>query len=56
MYLPTLLGCLHRQDEEAFNADFAAAFSKLLELGVPSFGEAHGKVAAPGLKPNLGST
>ena len=28
-----------RQDEEAFNTDFAAAFAKLLELGVPAFGE-----------------
>jgi hypothetical protein len=28
-----------RQDDEAFNADFAAAFAKLLELGVPAFGE-----------------
>jgi hypothetical protein len=27
------------QDEESFNADFAAAFSKLLELGVPAFGQ-----------------
>lgn len=32
--------CWHlRQDDEAFNADFAAAFAKLLELGVPAFGE-----------------
>jgi cytochrome c peroxidase len=44
----------YAKDDEAFNADFAAAFAKLLELGVPAFGEAKGEVAPPGLQPNLG--
>ena len=36
----SMISCWHlRQDDEAFNADFAAAFAKLLELGVPAFGE-----------------
>ena len=37
---------------QAFNKDFAEAFAKLLELGVP-FGEPT-DVKAPGLQPNLG--
>jgi cytochrome c peroxidase len=49
----------YAKDEEAFNADFAAAFAKLLELGVPrgatGAGASDGEVAPPGLKPNLGS-
>lgn len=41
------------QDADAFAEDFAAAFSKLLELGVPF--DTPADAAGPGLKPNLGA-
>jgi len=40
------------QDADAFAEDFAAAFSKLLELGVPF--DTPAEAASPGLQPNLG--
>lgn len=43
----------YAEDAESFAADFASAFSKLLELGVPF--DTATQVAPPGLKPNMGS-
>jgi len=43
----------YAEDADAFAEDFAAAFSKLLELGVPF--DTPADAASPGLKPNLGA-